>query len=379
MRRHSNVVVISNDIVPGSEMPVAAPGLRALCLAEGLRAHGVPAEIVVVSGPVSRQWQGEILPPARPGTVILPADRLSEYLRVRTPGVAVLSNSNQIDHIEKAPGVSLVLDFFAPKMLELTYSDDNVDMRALGHLRERKIRAVEMADAFIVNGAKKVPYFLVWILQTDRDLREVELGVVPMPMSQGAERDEPSHPLRLVNAGYLQGWSQHGAWIRVLRRVLDQGGMELRLLAPSHWGQPNATRPSDTIEALASHPAVRISGALRFTESQEFIAQADVSIDLFDWSWEREYAMVTRSVVALASGVSVIHPPFTEVSPVIEEFDAGWLIDPKEEAALEGTLKSLRDNPEEVAKKAEHAKESWRNVFEPKVATTELARIIHDM
>jgi len=35
------VFVLSNDVVPSLGMPVAAPGLRAFGLAEGLRANGV--------------------------------------------------------------------------------------------------------------------------------------------------------------------------------------------------------------------------------------------------------------------------------------------------------------------------------------------------
>jgi len=371
-----HVVIVSNDVVPGSAMPVAAPGLRAFGLAEGLRAHGWTTDIVVVSTPVERQWRGEIPPPTHPGTTILPPDRLTEYLSTRRPVVAVITNSNQIDWIEKLQGMSLVLDFFAPKMLELSYASDELDVKTLRELRERKIRAINTADAFIVNGAKKIPYFLAWILQTDRDIRSCDIGVVPMAIPAGVVEVKNRPGLRLVNAGYLQGWSHHGRWVRVLEKVLDDVDVELHVLAPSHWGQPDSILPSTTIENLVAHPSVKTHKAMPFSDFQRFMARADVSIDMFDWSWEREYAMVTRTVVALAAGVPVIHPPFTEVSPVIAEFDAGWLIDPDDEAGLLSTLTSLREDRDQLSSKADNAREAWSKVFEPKVATRALADIL---
>lgn len=369
-----HIVIVSNDVVPGSEMPVAAPGLRAFGMAHGLAAHGMQAEVVVVSGPVEKSWQGGVPPPTQPGTIILPPNRLTEYLESRRPAIAVISNSNQIDHIEKRPGISIVLDFFAPKMLELAYRDDELPIDVLRALRERKKRAIAKADAFIVNGHKKIPYFLAWILQVDRDVREADLAVVPMAVPGKFLDRAPGSPIRLVNAGYLQGWSQHGAWLNIVRRMVDSEAFELHLLTPQHWGRPEPQ--SAEVEKLAAHESVMSHAALRFNDFQEFLAQADVSIDLFDWSWEREYAMVTRTVVALACGVPVIHPPFTEVAAVIAQYDAGWLVDPHDGAALESTLEQIRDHPDEVARKTANARTAWANVFEPRVATVELARVL---
>src|SRR5687767_10153503 len=99
-------------------MPVAAPGLRAFGLAEGLRANGVNVKTLVVRGIVDRQWLRfgrSVPPPSVPDTEILPAKRLSRYFESNAPAVAVLINSNQVDHLRPVEGVRYVLDFFAPK------------------------------------------------------------------------------------------------------------------------------------------------------------------------------------------------------------------------------------------------------------------------
>ena len=84
-----------------------------------------------------------------------------------------------------------------------------------------------------------------------------------------------------------------------------------------HWGSTRASRQTTpSRDSSRTGPSLRTlslaSDALR-----DVIADADIAIDLFPWSPERELAMVTRSVVALASATPVIHPPFTEVSDLV--------------------------------------------------------------
>jgi glycosyltransferase involved in cell wall biosynthesis len=115
---------------------------------------------------------------------------------------------------------------------------------------------------------------------------------------------------------------------------------------------------------------------MNFSEFLRFLSTVDVSIDLFQHNLEREYAMVTRSVISLACGVPVIHPPFTEVSPMIAEYDAGWLVDPSDTAALEKVISAALDNLEMVRRKQENARTLASEVLNPPVAVKPLMRIM---
>jgi hypothetical protein len=379
------VFVISNDIVPGLAMPVAAPGLRAFGLAEGLRANGLEVKTLVVRGIVDRQWLRfgkPVPPPSIPDTEIVPAKRLARYLRSNAPAVAVLINSNQIDHLRPIEGVRYVLDFFAPKMLEMLYQHgEEYPGDELGRLRRRKIRAIELADAFIVNGRKKMPYFLAWLLQADRDVRKLPLEVVNMcaPPSW-SERPAPAGGIvRFAVAGYLQSWSTLGSWVNVVERQLERPEMRLDLLVPWHWGGGGAARSHASrsdLDRLEQHGSVTTHGPMNFSEFLGFLSTVDVTIDLFQHNLEREYAMVTRSIVSLACGVPVIHPPFTEVSPMIAEYDAGWLVDPPDTAALEKVISRILDDPELVRRKRENARTLASEVLDPAVAVKPLIRIM---
>lgn len=101
-----------------------------------------------------------------------------------------------------------------------------------------------------------------------------------------------------------------------------------------------------------------------------------MAIDLFQHNLEREYAMVTRSIVALSCGVPVIHPPFTEVSPMIAEYDAGWLVDPEDAAAMEAVLGEITEEPDAVRRKKQNARTLASALIDPAVAVKPLVRIL---
>jgi glycosyltransferase involved in cell wall biosynthesis len=150
----------------------------------------------------------------------------------------------------------------------------------------------------------------------------------------------------------------------------------LDLLLPAHWGRARAEVAGEgRLAALAGRPGVARHGRMPYDEFLGLMGRADVAVDLFERTLEREYAVVTRSVVALACGVPVIHPPFTEVSPLVARYDAGWLVDPDDPEALEVVLDEIVSRPEGVAAKGAGARRLWAEVLDPEVAAAPLARL----
>ena len=378
------VFILSNDIVPSLGMPVAAPGLRVFGLAEGMRANGAQVKTLVVKGFVERQWArfGRSVPhPTAPNTEVIGAGRLSRYLQTNAPATVIIINSNQVDNLKPIPGIKYVMDFFAPKMLEMLYHHSGeYPGEEIKALRQRKIRAIKLADAFIVNGAKKLPYFLAWMLQADRDVRNLPLEVVNMcaPLAfSGDVRATEVGAVRFAVAGYLHSWSTLGSWVGVLERHLGKPGVSLDLMVPWHWSSREYEHESrGDLDRLGSNESVTTHGPMAFSEFQKFLSGTDVAIDLFEHNLEREYAMVTRSIIALACGVPVLHPPFTEVSPMIAEYDAGWLVDPADIEALEAVISGIVEDPEGLAKKKQNARALASAVIDPAVAVRPLLRIV---
>lgn len=373
----ARVVVVSNDVTPGMGVPTAAPGLRAYGLAAGLRAHGYEVDLVVDRGPQNRVWGDDVPAPGQEGAVSLPPAQFMDYVSSRAPVTVVTTNSNQVGALRRADGVKYVIDFFAPKMLEHAHQHgDDHPAEMMAELRERKLQAIELGDGFIVNGAKKVPYFLAWLLQGSRDIRTLPLEVVNMAMPNHFVPAPRHEVVKFGMAGYLQGWSKPAAWVRSVLDLVDQGRATFEVLAPSHWGQSDSNLRSDALQEVFDHPGVTARSAMLLSDYQVFIAGLDVVLDVFDHSLEREYAMVTRTVSALACGRPVVHPDFTEVSPFIREFGAGWIVESGAPSEVERILNSIIEDRGEIDTRAEHAREAWRRTFEPRVATAPLAKLI---
>ena len=376
----SRVVFVANDIVPGCGLPVAAPGLRVHGLATGLAARGHAVTTVMVTGPLHRQWKGSVPPPMPRDTLALSAAKLGEFLRAQAPAIVVLTNANQVDHLPEQDGNRYVLDFFAPKLLELVYeggADAAYPVNEFHEQRERKLRGIARADGFIVNGHKKVPYFLAWLMQADRDVRTVPLEQVGMclPAAFGDRVDPGPGPLRFAIAGYLQGWSVPGPWLRALEPHLTARECTVDAMLPEHWGGASGFENPE-LEALLGSGAVRLHGAMTFSDYKRFLGNRDVVLDLFARTRERELAMVTRTIVALCCGKPVVHPPFTEVSPLIEEFSAGWLVDPDDERAVAQTLAEIIGDSELVAQRAQGARQLWAARLDPVREVQGLERVI---
>lgn len=370
------VIILANDVVPGSGLPVAAPGLRAHGLATGLRSLGYSVTVVVPRHILDRVSQSSSPAPLPDGAIELPGDGIAEYLATNAPATVVFSNHSYIASLEPNPELRYVLDLFAPKMLELAYKfADRHPQQKLARMREAKRKSFELADALIVNGAKKVPYALAWALQTDHDPRSFAIEVVNMAVPGVDHVGSGGSSVRMGIAGYLQGWSLPGPWLSQVTEYLEANPkVGFDVLLPSHWGEKGASQTSPRVDQLVALPNVVSHPVMRFHEFQDHVASLDVVIDLFEHSLEREYAMVTRTVVALACGVPVIHPPFTEVSPFIEQYDAGWLVDADDAEALTKLMSEI--TPAEAAAKSANAARLHRDVFAPGAATAPLKSLI---
>jgi hypothetical protein len=153
-------------------------------------------------------------------------------------------------------------------------------------------------------------------------------------------------------------------------------GERIRLVVVEgrHWGTSRAEEPDPARAALASLPNVEVRPPMPWVEFSNFLSGVDVFVDLFPRTPEREMAMVTRSVVALAHGVPVVHPPFTEVSEIIAGSGAGWIVDPGDPAAVARLFAGL--DPAAVADRRSAATALASGRLDPATAVRPLVEIL---
>ena len=379
------VALLCNDIPPGFGVPVAAPGIRAWSLASGLRSHGVDARLVVPTHALSRVFGNRTgFSPPRGCDVVKSRD-VSAFLEAQRFHAVVLTNFNQVGALRGVSGAAVVYDMFAPRLLELlaTQLPRNQLRKKLAEMWARKAEALRLASLVIVNGAKKLAYCqrLVSLATGSQDTKTV---VVPMGLpahgDAGSSRPPPASEVslparsRVLMAGYLQGWSLPGPWVKdAVSEIKDNNGI-LEIIAPEHWAQGGTLERPEILREVGASDSVLFSRPTTLSSLLVRTRESRVVLDLFAESLERKYAMVTRTVTALAVGVPAIHPPFTEISPLLRQYDAGWLVDPDDTEGLRRAIRAALSDEELVNQKARNAALLSREVLSPEVATSEFVK-----
>ena len=388
------VVVISNDVTPGFGVPVAAPGLRASGLAEGLTAHGHSVTTLVPKD-LLHQLFGNDLPEAPAETsIVAPPEFMSAIVDLDAE-VVVFINSNLTPHLQPLAGVHFVYDLFAPKVLELQASDSS-NPDTLAHLEAVKTRAMALADSMWVNGRRKLDYGHSWLIRPEVDhVRTSELGLaartpeeldaaitvveMPVPLPADISPDavgtsaghNPRSVARLGIAGYAQRWSSLQR-VHPGHQLLADSGHELHALLPTHWGGDPTTTPQSALPEGVTHH----SGPMLFPAFASWVQSMDAMVGVFNPTDERRFAMITRSAVALRLGVPLIHAVDSEISDIVTEHNAGWVLDPDDLDAWNVIAREVAD-PELRAVKSAGARQASIERFAPTAALSEAAAALN--
>lgn len=372
-------------MIPGTLFPSAAPGLRAWGLKAGLAANGLQSTIILPKEMVERQlerWNGpQSTPPQLGDAVVVRSDRIMEHLVQHAPATVIATNWAGTAHLRPHPLLRIGLDFFSPTVLEHRYREANIDS-----VIRNKRAAIELADFFFVNGSRRVGYSHGWLAACGLDLRDIDVPAVNMslPFDFRAENEgSAGNVIRINVTGYNQPWAPLAPVLEQLEALAVRAPIVVDVIAATdYWNQ---TMPGDalaeTLQRLSINPKFQILPPVDYRRLGQSIRAADLVIDLFEHNIERAYSMSTRAIVALAHGVPVIHPGFTELGSLIKEYDAGWT----DEAGtsgyaglLEKSVKELQADPEMRARKKRAARALARAHFNPLTETRKLLQLLAD-
>lgn len=348
--------MISNDVTPGFGVPVAAPGLRAAGLAEGLASHGFDVSVSVPSGVIDPIFGNE-RPQLPSNTDIVDPRELMTHIDAGSFDTVVFCNANMTSHLRPMDGVTYVFDLFAPKLLEALTNP--AGGRTWQEMAREKERGFALADHVWVNGKRKLGYALGWLLRPSVDeirtgefRKESLVGTnlhdrltlveMPVPLPEGISNipqdHEPGARIRLGVAGYAQRWSSLDS-VHPAHQTLADAGLELHSLLPAHWGGTAADAPPNRLPATT----VGHDGPLGYPAFARWVQSMDAMVDVFAPSAERRFAMITRSAVALRLGVPLLHGVDSEIADLVREYNAGWVIDPNDIGAWRAVASEVTD------------------------------------
>ena len=369
------ILVLSNDVVPGFGVPVAAPGLRADGVAQGLRQNGFDVEVLVPTDVLRLAGPATLNPPG--GVSAVEPTELMTFIEGHRANVVVFINANLTPHLRPLPGVTFVYDLFAPKMLERLASSPEPatwDVEVA-----KKERALALADLVWVNGRRKLGYALGWLMRPGVEEQRALLGkpsilasdpaarvsLVEMPVvatSSDTSSEPASGAIQVGIAGYAQHWSRLRNEHPGHRAIVD-AGHSLHALLPQHWAA------GDTPAAASALPTETIvhRGPLLLEDFHGWVRSMDAMVDVFPQSAERRLAMITRSAVALGWGVPVIHGVDSEIADIIVEYDAGWVETSDDPGRWKAIAEELND-ADTLARKREGAERAAAQRFAPQIA-----------
>lgn len=363
------VLVISSDILPLPGLPTVGSGLRAWGLGQGLASRG---HQVLFSMPRDAIKGREQFVPPEIQELAWTADTLSTVVRVADPDVVVVCNWPIMDALAieglKTP---FVLDQHGPHLMEREQqrfgdAEDNA---------RRKVNAMRKADFFTCAGTKQMAYFQSWLERAGwtEEERQKHAAVIPVSLSADLPEHKPGEELTFVFGGVFLPWQDPSNGLLELVNALERnarGRLEV-------YGGKHPFIPIDIgvfgplMEKLAASPRVVIQGMISHDDLIRRYQQAHVAIDVMRRNPERELAFTTRTVEYLWCGLPVIYHNYAELSDYIREYDAGWVVDPEDRAALAAVLDDIILHPEQITAKSKNAQRlaqecfNWDKAIEP--------------
>lgn len=367
-RRNSptRVLVVTTEPVPLPGFVPSGAGLRAWGLAQGLHGRQFQVEIAMAAdsaqGPVPELHGGVAIS-------IFQRDHLTERVRAARPDVLVMQHWGLMDRLGDVD-CPLAIDLAGPHLLERTFWGTP----SLEQDLEQKIAALRRADFLTCSGEFQRKYFIAFALQSGFDLADPHLlPVIPFSVAPELPTEREHDATTFAYCGMLLPWQDPRAGIVALVETLAARGKgRLRLIGARHPTHDVSMGKFDALLAqLATSPRVSLEPPRPFNDLEDLLVSCGVAIDLMARNAEREIAFTSRTVVYLACGLPVVHDNYSELSGLIEQYDAGWCLDPEDAQAAKALFARLLDDPAEAERRRENARRlvrerlTWDRTIEP--------------
>ena len=346
--------------------------------------------MVIEDGVLAGRWR-EMGLPGRPACP-------SELLVVSRPGLLDLVKGardtvfvfNALNHVPLRryldPSCTLITDFLAD--LRLEHAARYVPPRQRLITKYRRYRwgrayrlSISDADIVLANGRNK----LAVIQHEARNIRHTRIPqIFEVPFSVDCDallppaavpRRPHGSSLRIFVGGYLQPWQRLGRWPAAVKRLFLDSAVSNRLTCRIHLVPKGNHADLGQFMALDEYSNATVTKTtIPLSKYLAELYASDIVLDLHQSTIERKFAMPTRAVIAICAGRPVIHQDRTELSHLLREYGAGFLVDPDDEGQIEALLLRLLNEPETLSAARAGAERLRSAVLNPSAAIDRLVR-----
>ncbi|HUS16987.1 MAG TPA: glycosyltransferase family 4 protein, partial [Chloroflexia bacterium] len=351
-----HVLLISPDVLPVGGIPASGVGVRAWALGQALRERGHHVHFAMPSAALAGR---EDQVPAQIRALAWNADNLQSLVDSVAPDVIVTVGWPNLTPLQRV-SVPVACDLAGPHLLERDYQGyrDNPTNA------DEKLAALDRADFFTCIGERQRLYFMSWLAQAGVRAADMDtsLKVIPYSLSPDLpEHDWPSRwdgtPVRFVYGGVFLPWQDPSLALDTLATVLaEEGRGRLEVFGGKHPFHAVDTGIFEPLVArLSSNPAVTIAGLRPIADLERSYTAAHVAMDVMRRNPERELAFPSRTVHYLWCGLPVIHGSFSELAPLIAEYEAGWVVDADNAGEIRAVVQGILADPADAARRGANA------------------------
>lgn len=349
--------MISGQPLPIGGGPATGAGLRAWSLGQGLEARGFEVIYSLPTDVVARIPS----PPQSIRETAFEYHRLDDTINRIAPTVVLLQGFPLANLMSDRPDLPLAIDLNGPFLIENLFSRiEDTSMMPF-----RKLKAFQMADFITCSGEVQRHYFLSWLLLAGHDLLSSTCPSIPVSLNPDLPAPRPPKEPTFIYGGIFLPWQDPSRGLRrIIRRLDERGRGRLVIFGGPH---PSYEFPTgdmiQLVDELKTHPRVEFAGLVPHETVMARYLESTVFVELMKKNIERELAFTNRTIGALWSGLPIIYNDYSELSSYIRDYQAGWTIDPDDEAGLDAVVDEVLDCPEQIGIYQQNAQRLVRERF----------------
>lgn len=232
-----------------------------------------------------------------------------------------------------------------------------------------KLRSFGCTDLILAGSEAQKVYLTTWALAAGIPPGDLRIEVVPFSLAPEIPVKRPQEGLQVVMAGYDWPWLQG---VNSVKAVADGLGQKENCYLHLFTAKPDyndvlehedsSGDASGQLHAMR-HARVIHHDAVCFDSLVETLAQSSLALDVWQKNPERELAFSSRTVAYLWAGLPVITGNYGELSQLIDEYQAGWLVNPENPAEIKEIVGSLMEHPATILEYQKNARRLFSDRF----------------
>jgi len=269
---------------------------------------------------------------------------LHDIVRHVDPDVVLVEAPEEVRRLP--PGqFSVILDLFAPRILEQQFQDKDDEREEV-----RILDALQRGDGFVFSNERQKYYHLPLLALAGVDCTEQSGAVAPISCPpEMLSFSKPKEPV-FIAGGVFWPWADLGPALVALHASLKKANKgKIHLYGGEYGIRSDTQRYTDPREFLPKRSKhLRFKGMVPIDTLWKEYARGSVAFDLTTPNPERDLNLSFRQVDYLRCGLPIITSPRQVIAGHLEEYGAGWCVEPGDTKALDKLVRDLLAHPDKV-------------------------------